>query len=89
MRTMPTLELRVDDLAGEAIRALVARHLRGMHESSPPESVHAFDLSGLRHPAVTCWSAWSGPALAGMGALKELGDARGEIKSMQIGRAHV
>ncbi len=84
MRTMPTLELRVDDLAGEAIRALVARHLRGMHESSPPESVHAFDLSGLRHPAVTCWSAWSGPALAGMGALKELGDARGEIKSMRV-----
>lgn len=78
------LEFRIDDLDGAAIRALVARHLRGMHDSSPPESVHAFDLSGLRHPAVTFWSAWSGQALAGMGALKELGGARGEIKSMRV-----
>lgn len=84
MRAMPTLEFRVDDLEGESIRALVSRHLRGMHESSPPESVHAFDLSGLRHPSVTFWSVWSGAALAGMGALKELGGARGEIKSMRV-----
>jgi putative acetyltransferase len=35
------IEFRVDDLSGAATQALVARHLRGMHETSPPESVHA------------------------------------------------
>jgi putative acetyltransferase len=79
-----TLTFRVDDLRGEAIRALVSRHLRGMHESSPPESVHAFDLDGLLAPDVTFWSVWSGDTLAGMGALKDLGDLRGELKSMRV-----
>ncbi len=86
---MPSLELRVDDLEGEAIRALIARHLRGMREHSPPESVHAFDLSGLRDPAVTVWSVWADGALAGMCALAELGDARGEIKSMRVADDHL
>jgi putative acetyltransferase len=81
---MTALEFRIDHLEGDAIRALVSRHLRGMHESSPPQSVHAFDLSGLRHPSVTFWSVWSDDTLAGMGALKELGGARGEIKSMRV-----
>jgi len=39
---------RVDDLSGEQSQALVKRHLAGMHENSPPESVHAFDLDKLR-----------------------------------------
>ncbi|HUQ00932.1 MAG TPA: GNAT family N-acetyltransferase [Kofleriaceae bacterium] len=78
------MRFQVDDLEGESIRALVARHLRGMHESSPPESVHALDLSKLRQPGVTFWSVWQERALAGMGALKELGDRRGEIKSMRV-----
>lgn len=81
---MPSLSFRVDDLSGEAVRALVARHLRGMHEHSPPESVHALDLSALQVPEVTFWSVWSGDALAGMGALKQLDAARGEIKSMRV-----
>ena len=83
------LEFRVDDLEGEAIRGLVARHLRGMHEHSPPESVHAFDLRGLRDPAVTFWSVWAGETLAGMGALKQLDGGRGEIKSMRVADALV
>lgn len=69
---------------GEAVRALVARHLRGMHEHSPAESVHAFDLSGLQHPAITFWSVWSGDDLAGIGALEQLDAQRGEVKSMRV-----
>lgn len=81
------VHVRIDDLQGEEIRALVKRHLSGMHEHSPPESVHAFDLSGLRHPSVTFWSVWADGSLAGMGALKDLGNARGEIKSMRVADA--
>jgi putative acetyltransferase len=55
-----------------------------MHENSPPESVHAFDLSGLRQPDVTFWSAWVGDEVVGMGALKRLDAERGEIKSMRV-----
>jgi putative acetyltransferase len=78
------LVFRIDDLSGEATQALVARHLHGMHENSPPGSVHAFDLSGLKQPDVTFWSAWVGDEVVGMGALKRLDAERGEIKSMRV-----
>lgn len=78
------LDIRIDDLSGEPIRALITLHLAGMHESSPPESVHALDADGLRDPAITFWSAWSGGDLAGIGALKDLGDGTGELKSMRV-----
>ena len=75
---------RLDDLSGAQTRALIARHLAGMHEHSPSESVHALDIDKLRAPDVTFWSAWVGEDLAGCGALKRLDDARGEIKSMRV-----
>jgi putative acetyltransferase len=79
-----TIEIRVDDLSGDATRALITAHLAGMHDTSPPDSVHALDLEGLRHPAITFWSAWSGGELAGIGALKRLDAERGELKSMRV-----
>jgi len=45
--------------------------------------VFALDLSGLRDPAVTLWTVWDGADLLGMGALKQLDAAHGEIKSMR------
>jgi putative acetyltransferase len=81
------LSFRLDDLTGEPTRALIARHLAGMHEHSPPESVHAFDVDKLRQPDVTFWSAWLGEDIAGCGALKRLDALRGEIKSMRVADA--
>ena len=78
------IDIRIDDLAAEATRTLIARHLDGMHDSSPPESVHALDADGLRHPAITFWSAWIDGELAGIGALKEINAERGELKSMRV-----
>jgi putative acetyltransferase len=83
------LVIREDDLSGEAVRALLALHLAGMHASSPPEHVFALDLSGLQAPDVTVWTAWDGEALAGVGALKELGDGTGEVKSMRTHPDHL
>jgi putative acetyltransferase len=82
------LDIRVDDLSGPATRSLIAAHLAGMHATSPPESVHALDLDGLREPNVTFWSAWRGDDLVGIAALKRLDDDRGEIKSMRVDDAH-
>jgi putative acetyltransferase len=83
------LDIREDDLSGEATRRLLALHLAGMHANSPPENVHALDLSGLRAPGVTVWSAWRGGAIAGIGALKRLGDGSGEVKSMRTHPDHL
>jgi putative acetyltransferase len=67
-----------------AVIALLEEHLRDMHANSPPESVHALDLSGLRRPDVTFWSAWDDDGtLLACGALKELDGRHGEIKSMR------
>lgn len=79
-----TIEIRTDDLSGDATRRLVASHLAGMHDTSPAESVHALDIDALRHPSVSVWSAWIDGELAGMGALKVLDSERGEIKSMRV-----
>lgn len=81
---MAPIEFRIDDLSGAATQALVARHLAGMYENSPPESVHALDLSKLQQPGVMFWSAWVGDEIVGMGALKRIDEANGEIKSMRV-----
>jgi putative acetyltransferase len=82
------MRIRVDDLSGRQVHALLEEHLRGMHELSPPESVHALDLDALRRPEITFWTAWAGDELLGCGALKELAPAHGEIKSMRTATAH-
>lgn len=78
------IDIRPDDLSGEPTRALIAAHIASMHDTSPPESVHALDVEGLNDRAVSFWSAWSAAELAGVGALKDLGDGRGELKSMRV-----
>ena len=80
--------LRLDDLRGPEIRALLEEHLADMHRISPPESVHALDLDALRRPEISFWAVWEGDALLGCGALKQLDAAHGEIKSMRTARAH-
>ncbi|WP_334160634.1 GNAT family N-acetyltransferase [Phenylobacterium sp.] len=83
------LEIREDDLSGAPVRALLALHLAGMHANTPPEHVFALDLSGLQRPGITVWTAWEGPAIAGVGALRALGDDAGEVKSMRTHPDHL
>jgi putative acetyltransferase len=83
------IEIRRDDLSGEETRALLALHLQGMHANSPPGHVHALDLSGLVAPNVSVWSAWMGAQIAGIGALKQLDDVTGELKSMRTHPDHL
>lgn len=81
--------IKIDDLRGPEIAALLQEHLDAMHEQSPPESVHALDLDKLRRPDITFWTAWDEDSLAGCGALKELDQTHGEIKSMRTDKAHL
>jgi putative acetyltransferase len=77
------MDIRVDDLSSPATQSLLRLHLAGMHENSPPGHVYALDLSGLKTPNVTVWSAWEGNDICGIGALKQFASASGEIKSMR------
>jgi putative acetyltransferase len=76
-------EVREDDLTSTQTRDLLALHLSGMHASSPQGHVFALDLSGLRTPDVTVWTAWVGERVAAVGALKMLSGDAAEIKSMR------
>lgn len=78
-----TVTILPDDLSGDAVRALVAEHLSGMHAHSPPESVYALGIDALRRPDIAFWVARVDGALAGCGALKHLDERSGEVKSMR------
>lgn len=82
-----TLQVELDDLSRPQVHALLREHLGNMHELSPPESVHALDVSKLKSADITFWTAWDGPTLLGCGALKELGPKHGEVKSMRTPKA--
>lgn len=83
------MEIKLDDLTGPEVAALIGEHLQGMALHSPPESIHALNLDGLKKPEITFWSAWEQDELLGCGALKELDGQHGEIKSMRTATAHL
>lgn len=77
------MKIELDDLSRPQVHALLNEHLANMHQLSPRESVHALDLTRLRQPGITFWTAWDGAQLLGCGALKELDRRHGEVKSMR------
>lgn len=81
--------IKLDDLRGPEIRALLTEHLRSLAQVSQPCSMHALNLDQLRRPEITFWSVWDGPELAGCGALKQLSPTQGEVKSMRTALAHL
>ena len=83
------LDIRIDDLEGPEVLALLREHLGSMEHTAPAESRHALDLTGLREPGIAFWSIWDGPALAGFGALKHMTDSHAEIKSMRTASSHL
>lgn len=82
------MEIRIDDLSGPEIAALLQTHLIDAAKHSPPGSIHALDLEALRVPQIRFWTAWEDGALLGCGALKDMGNGEGEIKSMHTTAAH-
>jgi putative acetyltransferase len=75
-------EITVTDPRGSDVRALLERHLELMHAQTPPEDVHALDVTGLLDPAVTFFGYRRGGRLLGVGAIRQLDQRHGELKSM-------
>jgi putative acetyltransferase len=78
-------------LAGELERAdvqeLLSLHVAAMHALSPPEACQVLPGAALAHPSITFFTAREDGRLLGIGALKDLGDGSGEIKSMRTAPA--
>ena len=77
------MRVQRDDPTRADVHALLEEHLRNMHELSPPESVHALDVSRLKSSDITFWTVRDGGTLLGCGALRELDAEHGEVKSMR------
>ncbi|TXK71716.1 GNAT family N-acetyltransferase [Paenibacillus sp. N3.4] len=83
------MDFKIDDLTGSEVIALIGEHFQNMAQQSPPESMHALNLEGLRKPEITFWSVWEQNELLGCGALKEIDAQHGEIKSMRTSSLHL
>lgn len=82
-------QIREGGLDDPRVIALLEEHAANMLANSPRESCHFLDLSELKAPDVTFWSAWDGETLLGCGALKQLDAAHGEVKSMRTAAQHL
>lgn len=80
------LRVELDDLTRQEVQRLIDEHLADMHATSPAESVHALDQTGLRAADVSFWTVWESTRLLGCGALKQLSRSEGEIKAMRTRR---
>jgi putative acetyltransferase len=83
------MEIKIDNLNGPEIYALLQEHLRSAALYSPPESIHALDIEALRKPEITFWTAWENGELLGCGALKALDSHHCELKSMRTSERHL
>ncbi|MGI3090726.1 GNAT family N-acetyltransferase [Vibrio diabolicus] len=77
------MRIEIDDLERPQVLALLEEHLQDMYATSPPESVHALDVSKLKLPSITFWTGWDGEQLLGCVAMSELEDGHAELKSMR------
>lgn len=70
-------------MADNGVADLLTEHQRDMAKYSPAESNHAIDASELHKQNITFWSARDNDVVIACGALKELTESSGEIKSMK------
>lgn len=75
-------QIALDDPTADDVQRLLATHLAFARATSPPEDVHALDIDGLTSPNVAFISLRESGQLLGVGALKEIDETHGEIKSM-------
>jgi putative acetyltransferase len=81
---MTTAIIQPESPLNADLTLLFERHTQAMHFQSPPESIHMLDASKLAAPDITFFVMRDGADAIGMGAVKRIDDAHGEIKSMHI-----
>ena len=76
------MNVRPTDFSEAEVCDLVAFHLRGMHDNSPPGTNYALGVEALRQPDILGFAAWDGASLLGIGAVRDCADFA-EVKSMR------
>jgi putative acetyltransferase len=74
--------IEADDPTAPEVKALLARHLAFAFANSPHADVHALDATRLAAPGISFFAARDGGVVLGVGAIKELDQHHGELKSM-------
>ena len=77
------MDIRVGGIDHADVQALLAEHVAFGRAYTPPENTHVLEPGRLADPAITLWTAWEADTLLGMGALRGIDAAHGEIKSMR------
>ena len=81
------IEIREGGLDDARVLALLATHVAAAESVMPPGTGFAYDAVRLAAADIYFCAAWDGAALLGFGALKQLGGAEGEVKSMRVADA--
>ncbi len=78
------MEIREGVFDDPSVIALVERHLAHCQADTPPGKCHRLDLSALQTPDIRFWTLWDNGEAIGCIALRDLGEGKGEIKSMHV-----
>src|SRR5579871_5281248 len=81
------MQITPGDLTDSRVVDLLHYHLTTARAQTAPGSAHALDLKGLQSPDIDFWTAWDGETLVAMGALRQLSEDHGEVKSMRTAQA--
>jgi phosphinothricin acetyltransferase len=79
--------ISVDDPRADDARKLLAEHLSFCREETPPQDVHALDITDLLGPAITFFGYRVEGKLVAVGALKAIDVGHAEVKSMHTERS--
>jgi putative acetyltransferase len=86
--TAPAFRIVPGDFDDTRVAALLATHFAAMRSTAPVESCHVMPLDAMREAGLDFFAVWDGQDLAGVGAVKRLDAAQGEIKSMHTAAAY-
>ena len=84
---MNGFEIRTDPLSDPRVLDLIRLHLETMRAQSPPESGHAMGPEALMSDHITVFTLWVEHDVMGIGALADLSEGLGELKSMHVREA--
>ena len=73
------MNIVLDSIEHKQVIGLLEEHLADMYATSPPESVHALDLTELKQPNVSFFTGWEQEQLMGCAAIKEINSTHAEI----------
>ncbi len=80
------MQIKIDDLQGDAIKALLKEHHTDMYATSPKESVHTLGIDHLKSADITFFTAWEADQLLGCLAIKAHSEDQVELKSMRTSK---